>query len=38
MERNPALGLRAFRVFLAVSSLAALLAVIDPGGIRAAFL
>lgn len=39
MERNSALGYRvAFRGVLALSSLLALLAVVDPGGIRAAFL
>lgn len=38
MERDSALGLRAFRVALALSSLAVLIAVVDPGGVRAAFL
>ena len=38
MENHSTLGLRTFRVLLAVSSLATLLAVVDPGGIRGAFL
>ena len=38
MENTSALGYRVFRAVLAVSSLAALVAVVDPGGIRAAFL
>jgi hypothetical protein len=38
MENHSALGLRAFRVLLALSSLATLVAVVDPGGLRGAFL
>jgi hypothetical protein len=39
MENNSsALGLRTFRVLLALSSLATLVAVVDPGGLRGAFL
>jgi hypothetical protein len=38
MEQNSTLALRAFRVSLAFSSLLVLLAVVDPGGVRGAFL
>jgi hypothetical protein len=38
MEKHSALGLRAFRVMLALSSLATLVVVVDPGGLRGAFL
>jgi hypothetical protein len=38
MEHHSALGLRAFRVLLALSSLATLVAIVDPGGLRGAFL
>jgi hypothetical protein len=38
MENHSALGLRAFRVLLAVSSLVTLVALVDPGGLRGAFL
>jgi hypothetical protein len=38
MENNSAMALRTFRVTLALSSLLVLFAVVDPGGLRGAFL